>query len=474
MGLPFSIWTILEVLLITMIVGIVFVILSENRKPQKTLSWILVLICLPVVGVLLYFIFGREHRKKHSIYKKLHRGLKFKDYPSPDINISRTHPEEYEKLVSMFSNINDAPLLSGNKIDFFASGKDKFKQLFIDIENASSHIHILYYKILDDKIGNELKDLLIRKAKQGLEVRVIYDDVGSIWTRKRFFREMENEGIEVEPYLEVRLPWIAQRANYRNHRKIAVIDGKIGYTGGMNVGDCYVDGLRWGKWKDIQIRIEGNGAKGLQKVFLSDWYLSRKEIPQAGNYFPEMPDSGEKPLQIVSSGPIDAYNSIEKGIIQAINSAQKSIYIQTPYFMPSESVLTALQTSSASGIEINIMLPEKSDSYFVDRTTHSYIKDLLEYNIKVYLYNGGFLHTKSIIVDDSLVSIGSANMDVRSFELSFETNAFIYDKNTALSAKDIFLEDTKESSMVRKQKWNKRPLWIRFIESIMRLFTPIF
>lgn len=474
MDLNLSIRAIVEIFLIIIVIGIVVVILSENRNPQKTLSWILVLICLPVIGILLYFFLGREHRRKYKITKKLYRDLDITHSSLPYINSSEKYPEEYKKLIKMFGKINDAPVLSGNKIEFFTSAKDKFRQLFIDIENASDHIHILYYKILDDKIGNELKKLLIKKAKLGVEVRVIYDDVGSIRTRKRFFKEMEVEGIEVVSFLEVRLPWIAQRVNYRNHRKIAVIDGKIGYTGGMNVGDCYIEGVSWGKWKDMQIRIEGNGVKGLQKVFLTDWYFTRKEVPQTGHYFPELFDNGNNSLQIISSGPIDAYNSIEKGIFQAINTAKKSIHIQTPYFMPTEAILTALQTASVSGVNVHVMVPAKSDSYLVDRATHSYIKDMLGYGIKVYLYTDGFLHSKSMVIDGSLVSVGSANMDIRSFELSFETNAFIYSEDSAIRAKNIFDQDVEKSQLITKSKWNKRPLVYRLMESVMRLFTPVF
>lgn len=474
MDIYFSLRTVLGILLIIIVISIVFVILSENRKPQKTLSWILVLICLPVIGVLLYFFFGREHRKKYRISRKLYKNLDIKHSSLPHINSSEEYPEDYKKLIQMFSKINDSQVLSGNKIEFFTSGTEKFERLLSDIDSASDHIHLLYYKILDDRIGSKLKDLLIKKVEQGVKVRILYDDVGSIKTRKRYFEDMKAKGIEVEPFLEVRFPLIAQRVNYRNHRKIVVIDGKIGYTGGMNVGDCYVEGLSWGRWKDIQVRIEGNGVKGLQKVFLTDWYFTKKEIPQSGQYFPTMPDNGKNPMQIVSSGPIDVYNTIEKGIFQSINTAKKSIYIQTPYFMPTEAILTALQTASASGVSVHIMLPSKSDSYLVDRATHSYIKDMLEYGIKVYLFQDGFLHSKCMVVDDSLVSIGSANMDIRSFELSFETNAFIYDETTAIRARNIFIEDVEKSQLITKSKWNKRPKWNRFMESVMRLFTPVF
>jgi len=456
-----------------MIVAVICVIILENRNPLKTISWILVLIFLPVIGIILYLHFGEEHRKKYSILRKLYKGLE-KDYsPVFEIESTKCYPQQYDKLVTMLQNINDAPVLDGSKVDFFSDGKDKFRQFFADIENAKEHIHILYYKIIDDRLGQEFKQLLIKKARQGVAVRVIYDDVGSLRTKKKYFEEMKEGGVEVEAYLEVRIPRIARSINYRNHRKLAVIDGKIGYVGGMNIADCYVEGVSWGCWRDMQIRIEGNGVKGLQKVFLLDWYFSHKSLPQSPHYFPQTESYGDNPLQIVSSGPIDKYNSIERGILQAVNGANKNIYIQTPYFIPSETILTALQTAAISGVDIHVMIPKRSDNFFVDGATYSFVKDLLNYGIRVYLYSAGFIHTKCLVIDDFLTIVGSANMDVRSFELSFETNAFIYDENSAMKAKDIFLKDRDDSQEVFRSEWKKRPVLRRFFESVMRLFTPL-
>ncbi|WP_029902121.1 cardiolipin synthase [Prevotella sp. 10(H)] len=467
------VFLVLEILLIIMVVSIIFVILSENRSPTKTISWILVLIFLPIVGIILYLFFGEEHRKKYRIVKKLYKGLDTKYTPKYDIHGVNNYPPEYEKLVKMLQNINFAPVLDGNKIDFYASGEEKFRHLFADIEKAKHHVHLLYYKIIDDNIGNRLKDLLIKKVREGVEVRLIYDDVGSIKTRNRYFKEMQKEGIEVGCFLQMKLPWIARRVNYRNHRKLVVIDGTVGYIGGMNVGDCYIEGLKWGPWRDVQIRIEGNGVKGLQHVFFSDWYFSHKSVPELTPYFPTSESKGDNPLQIISSGPIDIYNSIERGMFQAINSAKESICIQTPYFMPTEKILSALQTASISGVKIQMILPRKSDSFFVDRSTHSFVKDLLNYNIKVYLYEKGFIHTKCMVIDDCLTILGSANMDTRSFELSFETDAFVYDRETASKAKEIFAEDLTNSTEVSRTKWDKRHVWRRFMESVMRIFTPL-
>ncbi|MDL2323310.1 cardiolipin synthase [Bacteroidales bacterium OttesenSCG-928-A17] len=464
---------VLEVFLVLVIVQVTFIIIFENRNPYKTISWILVLTFLPIVGLVLYLLFGQEHRKQHRIPLKMYEGLK--DGYITDFNISSSgpHPEEYKKLIHMLKTISDADLLAGNRVDFYIDGKDKFKQFFKDIENARHHVHILYYKIMDDKLGNQLKDLLLKKVKEGVEVRLMYDDVGSLATKSKFFNEMKAGGIEVEPFLEVKMPWLARRLNYRNHKKLAVIDGEIGYVGGMNIADNYIEGVSWGIWRDMQIRIEGEGTKGLQRVFFLDWYSMHKSLPDLLLYFPKTEKQGNNPMQIVSSGPIDKYNSIEKGIFEAINGARKSIYIQTPYFIPSEIVLTALQTAAVSGVEVHVMIPVKSDNFFVDGATFSFVRDLLRYDIHVYLFRAGFIHTKCMVVDDSLTIVGSANMDTRSFELSFETDAFIYDSESAGKALQIFRDDASVSEKIDKDNWMKRSVFRRFFESVMRMFTPL-
>lgn len=464
---------VLEIFLILVIVQVTFVIISENRNPYKTISWILVLTFIPILGLILYLIFGQEHRKQYRIPQKMYKGLK--DGYITDFNIisSIPYPKEYKKLIHMLKTISDADLLDGNKVDFYIDGKDKFKQFFEDIENARHHVHILYYKVVDDKLGHQLKDLLLRKVADGIEVRLMYDDVGSLTTKSKFFNEMKKGGVEVEPFLKVKLPWLARRLNYRNHKKLAVIDGRIGYVGGMNIADNYIEGVSWGIWRDMQIRIEGEGTKGLQRVFLLDWYSMHKSLPDLPPYFPETEHRGNNPMQIVSSGPIDKYKSIEKGIFEAINGARESIYIQTPYFIPSETVLAALQTAAVCGVEVHVMIPAKSDNFFVDGATYSFVRDLLRYDIQVYLFRAGFIHTKCMVVDGSLTIVGSANMDTRSFELSFETDAFIYDSETAEKALGIFRQDVSVSELINKDDWKKRSLFRRFFESIMRMFTPL-
>lgn len=464
----------IEILLVLIVLQVVFVIVLENRNPYKTVTWVLIFTFLPILGLLFYILFGEDYRKRQSIQKRLYSYLKEDDLLEFSLTSDEQPPATYRKLTDMLSTINQSALYGDNEIRFFSNGTDKFKQFFEDITNARHHIHILYYKFIDDKIGYALRDLLIRKAKEGLEVRLLYDDVGSLKTKKSFFNEMKKNGVEVEVFLSVRFPQIARSINYRNHKKLAVIDGSIGYVGGMNIEDCYIEGVSWGVWRDMQIRIFGKGAGGLQKLFFEDWYYTHKSLPAFSKaYYPEVETNGDNLLQIVSSGPIDPYSSIERGIFEAITNAKQNIYIQSPYFVPSEAILYALQTAAVAGIDVHVMMPQKSDNLFLDGANHSYVKDLLAYGIHVYLFNAGFIHSKCLVIDEELTIIGSANMDIRSFDLSFEADAFIYNKQSAKKAIEIFYADAADSIIIDNESWEKRSIGKRLFQSILRLFTPV-
>lgn len=466
---------IIQILYVITILGVTAVIISENRNPQKTVSWVLILTFLPVIGLILYVLFGQNHRRVRRINRRMLKGLEGKSLPYFHLLYEKEAPDDaYKKLKRLLKNVGYSPVLDGNKVDFFKEGRDKFDQMFSDIENAQNHIHLLYYKIADDQIGNRLKELLIRKVKEGVDVRIIYDDVGSLKTKTRFFREMEKAGVRVNCFLPIRFPYIARRVNYRNHRKIVVIDGEIGYMGGINIADCYVDGLSWGVWRDLAIRIQGKGVHALQIIFLLDWYYSQKESLSSPAFFPELPGYGSNPMQVVSSGPLDMYENLTEGFFQAINTAKKYVYIQTPYFIPSDQIIEAMMTAAMSGIEVRLVIPERSDNVFVGAATLSYVKLLLAYNVRVYLYTAGFLHSKLVVIDDSLTIIGSANMDVRSFELNFEASTFIYDTESATKAKEIFMNDLKDARLVLPDEWKKRPRIKQYFESVMRLMTPLF
>jgi cardiolipin synthase len=454
--------------------GVVVVVISENRNPVKTLAWVLILLLLPLLGLVIYYFFGEDNRKHRLISRKMKKKLNRNSLHSFDRLERNSPPAEYSRLVALLNELGDSKLYGGNSITFYSSGKDKFEALFHEIRKAKKHIHIQYYIYMDDEIGCRLRDLLLEKVQEGVEVRLLYDDVGSWKAKKRFFKEMEKGGIKVTPFLEVAFPLLTSRVNYRNHRKVVVIDGEVGFMGGMNVANRYVNGIDGGKvWRDIHFKLEGKAVHGLQASFIIDWYAARKEFLVSQRYFPEQEERGEAIMQIATSGPVGEFKEIHQGIFHAIANAKKRVYIQTPYFIPTESLLLVLQTAAQSGIDVRLMLPEHSDTTFVHIASLSYIKDLLSAKVKVYFFKPGFLHSKLMLVDDSLVVTGSANMDVRSFEHNFEIDVFVYSNTVAATANAIFLTDMADSEQLYFEEWRQRPLHKRFVESLLRLLTPL-
>jgi cardiolipin synthase len=468
-----AIYSIVVTVYMVTIISLVILVVSENRNPIKTMSWVLVLTFVPFFGLIIYYIFGEDNRKKRFISKRMYKRLKNRAL-SKNISEELTPlPEQYRELATLLKNLDQSPVLEGNEVRFFTDTREKFTRLFEDIRSAQHHVHIQYYIYEDGEIGTQLGDLLIQKAKEGVEVRLMYDDVGSWKSKNSFFRKMKEAGVLVEPFLPVVFPILTSRVNYRNHRKIVVIDGEIGYIGGMNVADRYLNGGKFGYWCDLHLRMRGKGVQGLQSSFLLDWYYAHKTYITSRAYFPPLPVYGNNPLQIVTSGPIGMYRTIAQGLFYAFANAKKTIYIQTPYFIPSDSILNALQTAAMSGIDVRIVIPQKDDSVLVHHASKSFVKELLYYRVKVYLYHRGFIHSKLVVIDDSLTIVGSSNMDVRSFEHNFEVNAFIYDEVTAFQATQIFLKDLQYASLIVPEEWDKRSRSQRFKESACRLLAPL-
>lgn len=461
-------------LYIITIVGVVIVIISENRNPVKTVSWVVILIFIPIIGLIWYIVFGQDITKVQAISKRMYSKLKKRPLDHLEAPEEVPYPEEHERLVHLLKSMDNTPLLGGNDMILFTKGEDKFRQLLLDIEQAKEHIHLDYYVFHDDKLGNSIKNALIEKSLEGVEVRIIYDSFGSRKTGKAFFEDMRKAGIEAESFLKMAMPMITSRINYRNHRKIVVIDGRIGYVGGMNIADRYVDGFDWGIWRDTHARVEGKGVQGLQSIFFIDWFFVSQTLITSRKYFPELPNFGDVAMQTVNSGPLKDERQIAYGISQAIYEAKKSILIQTPYFIPPESVIEALQTAALRGVDVKVMMSKRSDMSFVQKASKSYVKQMLESGIKMYFYKKGFLHSKLMVFDESLTLIGSVNFDTRSFEYNFEVEAFVYSEEIAKDAIEIFLEDVKDSEVVSLKEWMKRPKIHRFIESLFRLFAPLF
>lgn len=461
-----------EVLYIATILSAIVVVISANRNPVKSISWILILIFLPLVGLILYVFLGQDIRRRYlprKDIKKLRKLQLGRNFSKESLEIR----PEYERLVKLY-NKDIYPLLSCSSVRIFTSGKDKFAALKEDLRRARNHIHLEYYIFADDEIGQEIKAILIEKVQSGVEVRVIYDDVGCWHTKNRFFKEMTDAGIRVYSFLQVRFPTFTSKINYRNHRKIVVVDGEIGYVGGMNIAQRYVSGTPWGgDWQDMHIRIEGEAVLGLQTIFLIDWTLSENSFLNDKKYFPVPKNEGFIKMQTVAGGPTSRWKEILQGFLKAIVGAQKYVYIQTPYFLPTETLLTALQLAAISGVDVRLMIPAKSDSLITRAATHSFIKEVLKMGVKVYFYRAGFLHSKMMIVDDYFSTIGSTNMDFRSFEHNFEVNTFIYDEGIAETLRNGFLEDIDHSTRITLHQWEKRPRMTKFFESVVRLFSPL-
>lgn len=474
-----SLFTLLIIIYLIIIARVIYkiIISYDNTNPIKTTAWILAILLLPIIGLIAYVILGRNLSKKRSYFRKLSDEIKEHGYFEYGFDAYKQNNDEllneYSYLKTLLRNLYPLPVFTNNNVDLYASGKEKFKHLFEDLEKAKYHIHILYYTIGNDTIGNEFKDILIKKKKEGLEVRVMYDDMGCNQTHKCYFKQMEKAGIEMAVFSPIRFPRLFRTVNYRNHKKIVVIDGKIAYTGGINVKDEYVNGLKWGLWRDVHLRVEGSGAQGFQTVFAIDWFYTCNKFLFLEEYYPVVGNFGTNPLQIVTSEPIDQFKNIMQGMIEAIMRAKESVYIETPYFVPSDSLLTAIQCAGLSGLDVRLVMPDRSDNMKVQYAANSYVMQLLESKVKVYRYLPGFIHSKLMLIDDELVIAGSSNMDMRSLELNFETNVFIYDRETALKAKEIIMKDMDDSALVNISEWKNRSRRTRFVESVFRLFSPL-
>jgi cardiolipin synthase len=475
---------ILTIIYMVTVLSTAAMVIHEKRDPVKTSTWVLILILLPIVGLVFYIFFGQNHRKQKIFSRKGLRDLQqieilsknqlvdikyqsFKNNPSIANNVS---------IITLLLNNSKALLTQFNHVNIYQSGKKTFDAIINTIKSAEISIHMEFYIVSDDDIGNMIKELLIEKARKGVEVRLIYDDVGSWSLPKRFIKELTNAGVEVYPFMEVKFPMLTSKINYRNHRKIVVVDGKTAFMGGINIADRYLKGdNELGTWYDTVLQIEGEAVKMLQVIFMVDWFfVSKKVFSDREKYFPTHEVKIQHSLQITASGPDSDWASIMQAFFAAITKAQKHIYISSPYFVPNESILTALKTAALSGIDIRILLPGKSDSTVVYWSSMSYITELLEAGISVYLFSRGFIHSKIIMIDSSFATVGSANMDIRSFEDNFEIMAMIYDEDLTRQLENQFEKDIKRSRKLVLKQWSKRPLKQSVKESLARLFSPLF
>ena len=463
-----------QVFVLTIILGTILVIISENRNPVKTIAWCVVLAFMPVIGLLLYILFGMDNRHRRLIKEDDLSRLKGITEIIQGEDISSDIPAQYKPLAGMLHKMNRAYPLNGNNVEIITDFQTMSDRLIADIGSARQHINMLFFKFEDDEVGRRIADALIKKAEEGVQVRLIYDDAGNLMVPRRFYKKLRKHGLQVRGFIKIFLPILSRDYNSRNHRKVVVIDGRVGYMGGMNIAQRYAEGLKWGIWRDTQIRIMGPAVSELQTSFLTDWKFTKGDTPDLGLMYPYNAPCGNTLMQIVTGGPMDKWNAMMQAYMTAIVSARSYAYLQSPYFIPPEPIMKVLQNAALGGVDVRVMIPYRGDKGVLPPwASRSYIKEALNAGIRMYLYRKGYMHAKTLVIDDSLVTIGSTNLDFRGFEQDFEINAFMYDENLARQQHDLFIEDQKDAELIDPLEWDKRPLLDKAKESAARIFSQV-
>ena len=460
---------------LVVIVTIIHVVM-DNRQPAKTMAWALVIWFVPIVGIVFYLFFGINTRKERLVSQRSMDQLSKRSMLEFVEQKNLCLPEEHKPVIDLFVNENFSLPFQNNEVRIYTDGYAFFPALLREIAAAKDHIHIDMYIFADDPLGHLVADALIDKVHEGVEVKLIYDDVGCWNVSHSFFERMREEGIEVVPFLPVRFPSFTSKVNYRNHRKLIVIDGHTGFIGGMNIALRYVKGTKTQPWRDTMLQITGNGVYSLQRAFLVDWYFVDRTQISDRKYYPKNIEQAFNTTlaQVVTSGPVTPYPEIMQGLVRIILSAKHYIYIETPYFLPTEPVSFALKTAALGGVDIRIMVPLRSDAKFVEWASRSYLREMVSAGVKVFYYNAGFLHSKLVVSDDSICTCGSTNVDFRSFENNFEANMFIYDEEVAVRMRDLYLADEQHSTSFTDIPKRVYPSFMKRLgESVVRMLSPL-
>ena len=445
------------------------VVMMQRRRPSDAWAWILVLVFVPVMGILLYYLFGFPAKDRPLISDERLQILK--SYTAP---LCTEGEDGVNPLIPLLQRVNQSYPTRGNGIEFYTAFADMFQALKADIQAARHHIHLEFFQIESDPVGDELSDLLINKVKEGVEVRVIYDAAACWLVPRSFYRRMQNGGVQIKAFNPI-FPILSPFSNYRDHRKVVVIDGKIGFTGGMNIAERYLLGVRGGIWRDTHIRMIGPSVSELQTAFLSDWQFTRKEWIHDDVYYPVPLRSDQNLLiQMISSNPTDSWRVMDLSISQTIFSSRRYLYLQSPYFLPSESIRVSLHAAALSGVDVRVMIPTQPDKgHITINASRWYVEQMLQAGVRFYFYDNGYMHSKTIVSDDQITSIGSVNIDSRSLSQAFEIDAFIYDREVALHQKQLFLDDIKFCHELDLKTWQQRPRWDRVKESFCHLLAPL-
>ena len=479
-----NLWSILLGINYALVIVFSILILLKNKNPVKTLSYIFALAIFPFLGLIVYYLFGQDYRKSKIFEKKYildnnsikQWRKKFRLNSEEREDFEEAYGEGISKIYKLLRNNERAVLSFDNDLELLINGEEKFKKLETDLNNAKNHIHLEYFVLIDDELGLKIINLLCKKAQQGVKVRLIYDDVGSsiaLKTKKR----MTKCGVAHYPFMPVIFSNSTSKLNYRNHRKIVIIDGEIGYLGGINIEKKYDNSFNNERyWRDTHVRLVGGAVGSLQSLFLLSWnFVSKDNLEIAQNFFPKVKAGTNVPvaIQLAASGPDSDWANIMEAIFCAINMANERIYITSPYFIPNDSILTALTTAARSGIDVRMIIPYKSDSWPAQYATDSYIAQCLNSGMRIFRYKKGFVHAKTMLIDNVFSTIGTANLDNRSLSINFEVNALIYNKSVNEQLVTIFNADLKDSEEVNVERWQERAMSRKLQESFSRLLAPL-
>lgn len=466
-----------SIIFLLLVTGAILVILNDNQDSGRKMAWILIIGILPVIGLLLYLIFGLNFRKP-GFFKI--RNRKFLEVfeeragkQTKELLLGSQHEDairpKYRSLSRLLSRDSGLTVSDDNEIEIITSGGRKLEALVNDILSAKHHIHFEYFYFLKDDGSRKIKELLMKKAREGVKVRFIHENIANIAIWPGYYNEMKEAGVEIVRFTNPET-FLLSKLNYRDHRKIVVIDGKVGYTGGMNIGDDY-----FFRWRDTHMRITGNAVASLQYCFINSWITSGGMIDNDfDEFFPQnRVTHDDKLVQIIPDQPDREWPMLHMGAVWAAQHAEDYLYIQTPYFVPPEPLLLALKSAALKGCDVRVMVPAKADLFFMDPANKSYYSECLEAGIRIFEKGGKFIHAKTSVSDNYLSIIGSANMDYRSMELSHEINAYIYNSDIAAENREIFLRDLKACKEIRLEDWKKRPWYRKVIETFVRLFAPL-
>ena len=461
---------------VCVVLVVMVTVLMDNRQPAKTMAWVMVLIFMPVIGIVLYFFFGQNTRKEKYISQRSMDQLTKRSMFEFAEQQNLVLPEEHGVLIKLFASQNWALPFKNNEAEIHTDGYEFFNALLRDIGRAEHHIHLETYIICDDPLGRLVTDALIDKARAGVEVRLIYDDVGCWNVPAAFFERMRAAGIDVNAFMPVKFPAFTIKVNYRNHRKLCVIDGRVGYIGGMNIAVRYLKGSKGVPWRDTHLRIRGGAVYGIQRAFLVDWYFVDRTLISKRCYYPVQDPAinNDCIMQIVTSSPISKWPEMAQGYVRILLEAKRYVYMETPYFLPTEPVMFAMRTAALAGVDVKLLVPLHADAKFVEWASRSFVQEAVDAGVDVYLYTAGFNHSKLLVSDDSLSTCGSTNIDFRSFDNNFESNVFIYDRRMALRIKQVFMDDmahcVKYETYMRSRRLSfTHRLW----ESLVRMFSPL-